>query len=320
MTEYLVTGGAGFIGSHIVEELVSQGKSVRVLDNFVSGKRENIAPFLDKIEFIEGDIRDLETCRKACAGVTYVSHQAALGSVPRSVEDPITTNNVNDGGTLNVLVAARDAKVKKLVFASSSSIYGDTPTLPKVETMTPTPMSPYALSKLTAETYCRLFTDLYGLETVALRYFNVFGPRQDEGSQYAAVIPKFTHALLKEKQPIIFGDGGQTRDFTFVKDVVAINLKSLTSPREAAGRFYNVACRKRTSLNDLLSIIQSIVTKQFPQIKPQKPDYQAKRAGDVRDSLADYDLAKKYLGFEPKWTMEQGLEITVAAYAKTLGM
>jgi nucleoside-diphosphate-sugar epimerase len=320
MTDYLVTGGAGFIGSHIVEELVSQGKSVRVLDNFASGKKENIAPFLSKIEFIEGDIRDLKTCQKACAGVSYVSHQAALGSVPRSVEDPLTSNDVNSNGTLNMLIAARDAKAKKLVFASSSSIYGDTPTLPKVETMTPTPMSPYALSKLTGETFCRLFTELYGLETIALRYFNVFGPRQDEGSQYAAVIPKFTHALLREKQPIIYGDGGQTRDFTFVKDVVAINIKAFTTPKEASGRFYNVACRKKTSLVELLACIQGIVKKQNPNLKPQKADFQPKRAGDVRDSLADYDLAKKYLGFEPKWGMEQGLEITVAAYAKMIGM
>ncbi len=318
--EYLVTGGAGFIGSHLVEELVAQGKSVRVLDNLASGKMENMASFLAKIDFVQGDIRDLETCQKACEGVQFVSHQGALGSVPRSVEDPLTTNNVNDGGTLHMLLAARDAKVKKFVFASSSSIYGDTPTLPKTESMLPTPMSPYALSKLTGETYCRLFFDLYGLETVALRYFNVFGPRQDEESQYAAVIPKFSNAVLKGNVPIIFGDGEQTRDFTFVKDVVAVNLAGFASTKEAAGRFYNVACHKRISLKQLLANIQASAKKLGLSLPLKEADFQPKRAGDVRDSLADINLVGRYLGFSPKWTVEQGLDITVAAYAKELGL
>ncbi len=318
--EYLVTGGAGFIGSHLVEELVAQGKSVRVLDNLVSGKMENMAAFLSKIDFVKGDIRDLETCRKACEGVQFVSHQGALGSVPRSVEDPLTTNNVNDGGTLNMLLAARDAKVEKFVFASSSSIYGDTPTLPKIESMLPTPMSPYALSKLTGETYCRLFFDLYGLETIALRYFNVFGPRQDEGSQYAAVIPKFSNAVLKGNAPVIFGDGEQTRDFTFVKDVVAVNLAGFASTKEAAGRFYNVACHKRINLKQLLANIQASAKKLGLKVPLKEVDFQPKRAGDVKDSLADINLVSHYLGFVPKWTVEQGLDITVAAYAKELGL
>jgi nucleoside-diphosphate-sugar epimerase len=221
---YLVTGGAGFIGSNIAERLVQQGERVRVLDNFATGKRENIAPWLDRIELIEGDVRDPETVRRAMEGVEYVLHQAALPSVPRSVADPLTTHQVNATGTLNVLLAAREAGVKRLVYASSSSVYGNNPELPKREDMPTNPLSPYAVSKLAGEQYCRTFAQVYGLDTVCLRYFNVFGPRQDPASQYAAVVPKFVTAMLNGGQPVIYGDGTQSRDFTYVENVVEINL------------------------------------------------------------------------------------------------
>lgn len=314
MSQYLITGGAGFIGSHIATELVRQGHKVRILDNLATGKLKNITHLEGQVEFIEGDIRSLEVCQRACEGVEFVSHQGALGSVPSSVEDPITTNDVNITGTLNMLVAARDAGVKKFVFASSSSVYGDTPTFPKVESMTPSPKSPYALSKLAAETYCRLFFELYGLETVALRYFNVFGPRQDPDSQYAAVIPKFCTALALGKAPTIFGDGEQTRDFIFVPNVVDANLLGFASDKKAAGKAYNVACNRRISLNQLLEMLQKSFSELKPDFSEIRAEYLPPRKGDVRDSLADYNLAKEFLKFEPKFTIEDGLKETLKSY------
>jgi len=245
---YLVTGGAGFIGSHLVEELVKQGQRVRVIDNLSTGKKENIKPFLGEIEFVEGDIRDLELVRAAMDGVEYVLHQAAVPSVPRSVKDPLTSNSVNVEGTLNILVAARDADVKRVVYASSSSVYGDTPVLPKHEDMKQEPRSPYAVSKLTGELYCQVFYYVYGLETVVLRYFNVFGPQQDPKSQYAAVVPKFITALLHGESPTIFGDGEQSRDFTYIENVVAANLLATKAP-DVAGEVFNIAYGERITVN-----------------------------------------------------------------------
>lgn len=252
LAKYLVTGGAGFIGSNIVEELVDRNESVRVLDNLSTGRRENIEPFMDKIEFIEGDLRDLDAVRKAVEGVDYVLHQGALPSVPRSIDEPLTTNEVNVNGTLKVLIAARDAGVKRVVYASSSSIYGNSEVLPKREDMPPNPLSPYAISKLAGENYCRIFYQIYGLETVCLRYFNVFGPRQDPTSQYSAVIPKFINAMLNGERPIIYGDGKQSRDFTFVANVVQANLLACEA-NGVAGELFNVACGERYTLLDLIA-------------------------------------------------------------------
>ncbi|RMG87372.1 MAG: SDR family oxidoreductase, partial [Candidatus Dadabacteria bacterium] len=258
MATFLVTGVAGFIGSNLAEALLARGHRVRGLDNFLTGKPENLEG-LDGLEFLEGDVRDPGACREACEGVDYVLHEAALGSVPRSIEDPALSNECNVTGTLNLLVAARDAGVKRLVFAASSSAYGDTPTLPKVEDMRPQPLSPYALTKLAGEEYCRLFFELYGLETVSLRYFNVFGKRQDPFSTYAAVIPKFVSALLRGEPPEIYGDGEQTRDFTYIADVVQANLRACEAPREACGQVYNVAYGERISLNALYREIAGLL-------------------------------------------------------------
>ena len=305
MAEYLVTGGAGFIGSNIVDTLVRRGAAVRVLDNFSTGRHANLEAVLPSIELVEGDLRDAEAVRAAVQDVRYVIHLAALPSVIRSVEDPETSNNINVNGTLRLLLAARDARVDRLVLASSSSIYGDTPELPKRENMLPQPLSPYALSKLAGEHYCRMFHSLYGLKTYALRYFNVFGPRQDPRSYYAAVIPLFIEALQQGRAPVIYGDGEQTRDFTFVSDIVAANLRCCEAPEEAAGGAYNVAWGNRISIRNLAErlahIMQSEVT----------PVHEPARPGDVRDSQADARLARERLGWEPKVTFEDGLEQTV---------
>src|SRR5262249_44707832 len=276
MSTYLVTGGAGFIGSHLSEELVRRGHRVRVLDSLITGKRRNLA-HLPAVEFIEGDIADIETCRKAVEGVDYVLHQAAIPSVPRSVKDPVTSNRANIDGSLNVLVAARDAKVRRLVYAGSSSAYGNTPTLPKREDMATNPLSPYALQKLVGEQYCRLFTSLYGFETVSIRYFNVFGPRQDPGSPYSGVISQFATALLAGRPPTIYGDGEQTRDFTYIANVVDGVLRACEAPK-ANGEVINVATAGRISLNELVRIMNAIVGSSV------KPVYKEPRAGDVRDS------------------------------------
>jgi len=303
---YLVTGGAGFIGSHLVEKLVRHGAAVRVLDNFSSGKSENLAALADDIEVIDGDLRDQAAVGRAVQGVDVVFHQAALPSVPRSIADPQTTFDVNVVGTLNLLVAARDATCRRVIFASSSSVYGDTLVLPKTETMTPTPRSPYAISKLTGEQLCAVFTHIYGLETVALRYFNVFGPRQDPASPYAAVIPKFVQALRTGVSPVIYGDGNQSRDFTYVDNVVEANFRAAAAKR-ASARAFNVGCGRSVTLNALLA-----QTARLMGVDAQ-PSHGPARPGDVRESLADIRAGRQTLGYEVIVPFEEGLARTVAA-------
>lgn len=313
---YLVTGGAGFIGSNIVEALLRQGDSVVVLDDFSTGRRSNLEGALSARahgapapDIIEGDIRDVPTVRRAVRGVTHVMHQAALPSVQRSVEDPKSSHEVNATGTLNLLVAARDAGVKRFVYASSSSVYGDSPVLPKVESMPTAPLSPYAVSKLAGENYCRIFHGLYGLKTIALRYFNVFGPRQDPKSQYAAVVPNFLNAVTSSKPPTVFGDGLQSRDFTYIANVVDANLKACGAPDSAAGRAYNIACGERVTLLQLLQILERLTGSAV------RPVHDRPRQGDVRDSLADIQEARRHLGFEPRISLEEGLRRTLAAFS-----
>src|SRR5512132_2972324 len=284
MANYLVTGGAGFIGSHLVEELARRGERVRVVDNLSTGKRQNIA-HLTSVEFFEGDLADLEVARRAVTGMDYVLHQAAIPSVPRSVQDPITSNRANIDASVNVLVAARDASVRRLVYAGSSSVYGDAPTLPKVETMPTAPLSPYALQKLVAEQYCQMFTRLYGIETVTIRYFNVFGPRQDPSSPYSGVISLFISALCDGGRPTIFGDGEHTRDFTYVANVVDGVLRACTAPA-ASGEVINVATGGCISLNMLFTTIRNLVDAKVD------PIHAAPRAGDVKDSQADITKAR----------------------------
>jgi len=311
MRTFLVTGGAGFIGSNIVAELVRRGERVRVLDNFATGKRENIAPFLSQVELIEGDLRLPEAVRQAVEGVDYVLHQGALPSVQRSIEDPLATNEVNARGTLNLLIAARDAGVKRVVYASSSSIYGDSPTLPKVETMKPAPKSPYAASKLAGEHYCQVFHQVYGLETVCLRYFNVFGPNQDPTSDYAAVIPKFITAMLRGDGPVIYGDGLQSRDFTPVVNVVEANLLAADA-EDAAGKVFNVACGKRHNLLELVEALNRILNTSLT------PIHAAPRPGDVRHSQADVSKAERVLGYKTVVEFEEGLERAAEWYKSHL--
>lgn len=301
---YLVTGGAGFIGSNIVERLIKERKQVKVIDSFTTGKRENIEPFLPHIEFIKGDIRNPNLVKKVMDGVDYVLHQAAVPSVPRSVKDPLTSNSANVEGTLNILVAARDAKVKRVVYASSSSIYGDTPVLPKREDMEPNPLSPYAVSKFAGELYCKVFYQIYSLETVCLRYFNVFGPRQDPSSQYAAVIPKFITCILNKGQPIIYGDGEQSRDFTYVANVVEANILAAKA-EDTSGEVFNIACGQRTTINELVEKLNKILGLNI------EPHYTKPRKGDVKHSLADIFEAKKKLGYTPKTNFEEGLKMAV---------
>ncbi len=307
---YLVTGGAGFIGSHIVEELVRRGEKVRVLDNFLTGKRENIAPFQDLIELVEGDIRDFKTCRQALEGIEYVLHQAALPSVPRSIEDPLLAHEINVRGTLNLLMASLEAKIRKFVFASSSSVYGDHPRLPQKEGNEGMPLSPYAASKSAAEKFCQAFSAVYGLETVSLRYFNIFGPRQDPFSQYAAAIPIFIRKILAEENPEIFGDGEQSRDFTYVSNAVEANLRAIEAPPEAAGGVFNIACGERTTVNILVNEISKLIGTSC------EPIYVDTRPGDIKHSFADISAAKTVLGFEPAVNFKQGLKRTVAWYKK----
>jgi nucleoside-diphosphate-sugar epimerase len=306
MAHYLVTGGAGFIGSHLAEELLRRGETVRVVDNLSTGKRQNIA-HIRSVEFIEGDLADLDVARRAVKGIDYVLHQAAIPSVPRSVEDPITSNRANIDASLNVLVAARDAGVKRVVYAGSSSAYGNTPTLPKIETMAPAPLSPYALQKLVAEQYCQMFTRLYGLQTVTTRYFNVFGPRQDPSSPYSGVISIFISALCERRRPTIYGDGEHTRDFTYVANVVDGVLRACTADN-ASGEVINVATSGRISLNTLFNTIRSLVGSTV------EPIYAEPRAGDVKDSQADISKAKRVLGYQPSVTFEAGLAKTVEWY------
>lgn len=303
MSNYLVTGGAGFIGSHLSEELVRRGHRVRVLDNLSTGKRKNLE-HIPGVELLEGDLADPEACRRAVQGIDYVLHMGAVASVPRSVVDPVTSNTANISGSLNILVAARDAKVKRLVYAGSSSAYGDSPTLPKSEDMPTKPQSPYALQKLVAEQYCQMFTQLYGLETVTIRFFNVFGPRQDPSSPYSGVISLFSTALLEGRVPTIYGDGGQTRDFTYVANVVDGVLRACEAPG-VAGEVINVATAGRISLNHLLQTINEIVGSNIT------PNYAETRAGDVRDSQADISKAAVLLGYKPLVTFEEGLRRTL---------
>ncbi|MBI3991581.1 MAG: SDR family oxidoreductase [Candidatus Omnitrophica bacterium] len=304
MSLYLITGGAGFIGSHIAEELIRQKEKVRIVDNFVTGKKENLSGVLDEIELIEGDIRDQALMREVTAGVDYVLHQAALRSVPRSVEDPVSSNDVNVNGTLNLLVASRDNKVKRLVYASSSSVYGNAEILPKSEGQKPEPVSPYAVSKLAGEDYCRVFSLIYGLETVSLRYFNVFGPKQDPASQYAVAIPKFIFAYLKNQPPEVHGDGLQSRDFTYIQNVVKANLLAVTA-KNVSGRVFNVACGEKWTLMDILSELNRIFGKEI------SPKFTKSRQGDVRHTLADLKQAETFLGYHPEIFFKEGLIKTV---------
>ncbi len=304
---YLVTGGAGFIGSHISEALVNRGDRVRVLDNLMTGNRENLGHIANEIDFIEGDIRDFETVRGAMDGVRIVFHEAAIPSVPRSVNEPVLNHESNVNGTFNVLLAARDAGVKRVVFAASSSAYGEKGIEAKLETQLPEPLSPYAVAKLVGEYYCQVFTRVYGLETVSLRYFNVFGPRQDPSSPYSGVISKFITDLLNSRQPIIFGDGEQSRDFTYVANIVDANLRAAEAP-EASGRVINLGMRQRTTLNQLLAELQRIIGTNIA------PNYQESRAGDIRHSLADISLAGTLLGYRPLVGLADGLRHTVNWY------
>jgi nucleoside-diphosphate-sugar epimerase len=303
VASYLVTGGAGFIGSHLAEELLRRGHHVRVVDSLITGKRANLA-CIAAAEFIEGDLADADVAGQAAAGMDYVLHQAAIPSVPRSVDDPATTNRANITATLNILVAARAARVKRLVYAGSSAAYGDTPTLPKHEDMPTRPLSPYALQKLVGEQYCQMFTHLYGFPTVTTRYFNVFGPRQDPGSPYSGVISLFATALLRGQAPIIYGDGGQTRDFTYIANVVDGVLRACEAPN-VAGAVINVATGQRTSLNELLRVLNRLVKVNV------RPVYKDARVGDVRDSQADISKAKALLGYEPIVSLEDGLRRTL---------
>ncbi len=309
MSLYLVTGGAGFIGSHLAEALVGRGERVRVLDNLATGKRHNLA-HLPGVEFLEGDVADLDAARRAVDGVDYVLHQAAIPSVPRSVQDPISSNRSNIDGTLTILVASRDAGVKRLVYAGSSSAYGDTPTLPKHEGMPTAPLSPYALQKLVGEQYCSMFATLYGFETVTIRYFNVFGPRQDPSSAYSGVISLFISALTDGRRPTIYGDGGQTRDFTYVANVVDGVLRACHAPKDKVnGRVINVATSGRISLNDLFATVRDLTG-----AASIEPIYTTPRPGDVRDSQADISRARDLLGYEPSVPFEEGLRRTIEWY------
>ena len=304
---YLVTGGAGFIGSHTVDELVRRGHSVVVLDDLSGGKEENLAESRNKITFMKGSITDLEAVRRAVQEADYVLHLAARTSVPRSVKDPVETNRINVEGTLNVLVAARDAKVKRIVFAASSSAYGETPTLPKVESMQPAPISPYGVSKFVGELYAQVFGRCYGLENVSLRYFNVFGPRQDPGSPYSGVLSKFITACLEDIQPVVYGDGEQSRDFTYVENVVQANLLACEAPN-ASGKVFNVGTGNRFTLNQTLKLLEEIAG------KPVTAKYDPLREGDIRDSQADITQSHEILGYDPKVGFEEGLRRTYEWY------
>jgi nucleoside-diphosphate-sugar epimerase len=307
---YLVTGGAGFIGSNTVDELVRRGHSVVVLDDLSSGKEENLAEVRNKITFIKGSITDIEIVRKAVQEADYVLHLAARTSVPRSVKDPIETNRINIDGTLNVLVAARDAKVKRVVFAASSSVYGETPTLPKVETMQPQPISPYGVTKFVGELYAQTFGRCYGLENVSLRYFNIFGPKQDPGSPYSGVLAKYCTAFLEGTQPVVFGDGEQTRDFTYVENAVQANLLACEAA-SVSGRVFNVGTGGRTSLNQVLRALAEISGNRL------EAKYDPPREGDIRDSQADISQARQWLGYEPGVLFEEGLKRTFEWYKAT---
>jgi len=309
MAVYLVTGGAGFIGSHIVEALAKNGDTVRVLDNLLTGKRENLDPFLNRIRFIEGDIRDLDTCRQAVEGADHVLHQAALASVPRSVENPLLTHEINVTGTLNLLVAARDAGARSFVLASSSAVYGDESSPSKLEGKEGRPLSPYAIHKLLGEKYGQIFHDIFGLKTVALRYFNVFGPRQDPTSQYAAVIPLFITKVLQGQSPVIYGDGEQSRDFIHVRNVVEANIMAAESAA-VGGESINVACGEKLTVNALLAAVNEVLGTDI------RPVYADPRPGDIKHSTADISKARRLMGYTPGVSFLDGLKETIAWYKK----
>lgn len=305
--EYLVTGGAGFIGSHLVERLVQLGKSVRVADNFVTGKRENLAPIASNIELIEGDLADPAVCARACAGVRVIMHEAALPSVPKSVDNPVASHRANLEATFNLLVAARDAKVKRFVYAASSSAYGESPTLPKIESMPSSPLSPYAVQKLAGEQYCTAFFRCYGLETISLRYFNVFGHRQDPTSQYAAAIPAFVTAILTDRPPLVYGDGEQTRDFTYIENVIQANLLAADAPK-TNGEAINIACGESISVNEIIKRINALLGKDL------RPHYVPERPGDIKHSWADISLAQRLIGYKPVVSFSDGLKMAIDWY------
>jgi nucleoside-diphosphate-sugar epimerase len=309
MSLYLITGIGGFIGSSLARELLHRGEQVRGVDNFSTGQRENLTEILDRIDFREADILDLDAMHKACAGVDFVLHQAAIPSVPKSVLDPLGSNRANIDGTVNVLVAARDAKVKRVVYAASSSAYGDTPTLPKHEEMKPDPISPYAVAKLASEQYMISFYRCYGLETVCLRYFNIFGPRQDPSSPYSGVLAKFITVMLRGEQPTIFGDGEQSRDFTYIDNAVSANLLACKAPAEqVAGKVFNTATGRRVTLNETFKLLQGLTSYSGPG------KYGPERGGDIKHSLADISKAEAALGYKPIVHFEEGLRRTVEWY------
>jgi len=307
----LVTGGAGFIGSNICKRLVSQDCFVRVVDNLLTGKRSNLNDIIDKIEFIEADMGDNEVAREAMQGIDVVLHQGALPSVPRSIEDPALTHKHCVDATFTLLLAARDAKIKRFVYASSSSAYGDSPTLPKIETMVAEPLSPYAAAKLAGEYYCKVFYTVFGLETISLRYFNIFGPYQDPTSQYAAAIPAFVTTILKDRRPTVYGDGEQSRDFTYVDNVVEANLLAARA-KKTKGQVVNIACGKRITINAIIELVNELVGKDI------KPTYAAPRPGDVKHSLADINLAKKVIGYKPVVDFRSGLKKAIQWYRDNL--
>jgi nucleoside-diphosphate-sugar epimerase len=311
MAVYVVTGGGGFIGSHIVENLVRQRNTVKVIDNFSTGKRENVGAFKNDVEIIEADLAETKNLAQFLKGADYVIHQAAIPSVPKSILDPFKSHGANVNGTLNLLLACRDVGVKRVVYASSSSLYGDSPTLPKHESMMPNPLSPYGAQKLFAEMYCQVFTKAYGIETVSLRYFNVFGPRQDSTSQYSGVLALFIPAVLQGRRPTIYGDGLQSRDFTYVQNVVEANLLACKVPG-VGGQVFNVACGDRITVNSMLHQINKIVGVDI------SPVYAEPRSGDIKHSQADITRAREHLGFEPKVSFEEGLRATVEWYRKNL--
>lgn len=319
MSKILVTGGAGFIGSNLCEYLVNKGHNVICLDNFSTGHMENIVTLMENhpnsFQLIEGDIRSFETCIKAASGVDYILHEAALGSIPRSINDPITTNDVNIGGFLNMLVAARDLKIKRFIFAASSSTYGDNKDLPKVEDIIGKPMSPYALTKLVDELYADVFAKTYDMEFIGLRYFNVFGRRQDPNSMYAAVIPLFIKQFMSLKQPCINGDGSNSRDFTYIDNVIHMNeLALITSNPQAINQIYNTACGERTTINQLASFIKGILIRYNPEIGNINPIHGPNRTGDIPHSLASIEKAKIYLDYVPRYSFYKGLEETIIWY------
>lgn len=308
--DFLVTGGAGFIGSHLIAGLLERGHQVRAVDDFSSGKRANLAPFQERIDFIEGDLADPAVCRRVCDGVRVIFHEAAVPSVPKSIADPEASHRANIQGTFNMLQAAREAGVKRFVSAASSSAYGESPTLPKIESMPTSPLSPYAVQKLAGEQYCRVFALCYGLETISLRYFNVFGPRQDPKSQYAAAIPAFVTAILADRPPTIYGDGEQTRDFTYIDNVINANLLAAEAPK-TNGEIVNIACGEHVTVNEIIARINKLAGKTV------RPNYVDPRTGDIKHSWADIQLAEKVIGFRPTVTFDEGLERTVKWYSES---